>query len=74
MAKKYNAHKASTTANQASGTSDHANKLNPNIGEALTKLHEWLGKFGISASRKKVMKTFGTKMGGGKLSALIQLF
>ena len=33
------------------------------MGEALTKLHGWLGNFGISAARKKVMKNVRDKNG-----------
>ena len=38
-AEKCDAHKASTTANQSSGTSKHVININPEMGTSLTKLH-----------------------------------
>ena len=51
---KCDAHKCNTTANIASGTSDHVNNLNPKLGDDLNHLHEWLGKIERSGERKKV--------------------
>ena len=54
---KCDAHKCKTTANIASGTSDHVLNLNPLLGAALKHLHEWLGKIERSGERKKVIDT-----------------
>ena len=56
VAEKCDAHKASTTANQASGTSGHSTNLNPLMEQSLTKLHTWLGKFTMSSARKNVLR------------------
>ena len=56
LAEKCDAHKASTTANQSSGTSKHVTNINPEMGTSLTKLHGWLGKFSNSSQRKGVLK------------------
>ena len=39
------AHKINTIAGMASGTSKHADNLNPTLGKNLSLLHIWLGRF-----------------------------
>ena len=55
------AHKANTTADQASGTSDHVHNLNPQCGESLNKLHKTLSCIGISGKRKGVVRNVQTE-------------
>jgi hypothetical protein len=40
-----NAHKINTISGMASGTSKHADNLNPTLGKNLALLHIWLGRF-----------------------------
>ncbi len=39
------AHKVNTVENIASGTSQHVENLNPELGQALKLLHGWMVKF-----------------------------
>ena len=66
VAEKCDAHKASTTANQSSGTSSHVTNINPDMGMSLTKLHTWLGRFATSGARKKVLKNVRSEKGREK--------
>jgi len=63
---KCDAHKCNTTANIASGTSDHVVNLNPNLGANLKHLHEWLGKIERSGERQKVIETVRKEHGRRK--------
>ena len=66
VSEKCDAHKCNTTANIASGTSDHVVNLNPDLGADLKHLHEWLGKIERSGERKKVVETVRKEHGRTK--------
>jgi len=66
------AHKANTTADQASGTSDHVQNLNPELGTSLNKLHKTFGRVGISSKRKKIVRNVQTERGREKVVRMDQ--
>lgn len=70
VADKCDAHKCNITANIASGTSDHVTNLNPELGEDLKYLHEWLGKIERSGERKKVLSTVQAQHGRKKTTRI----
>ena len=49
------AHKANTTAGQASGTSGHVTNLNPELGSTLDKLHGWMSSISNSGKRQGII-------------------
>ena len=63
IAQKCDAHKASTTASQASGTSTHVKNLNPDVGIALSKLHGWLTDISRNGQRKAVLRNVQQEKG-----------
>jgi hypothetical protein len=55
VADQCDAHKISTTADQATGVSGHVSNLNPTLGTCLSLLHWWLERIYRNGGRRKVV-------------------